>query len=217
MGDTIKTKKRSIPIQAQRLEQWMNEPSKANVCVSPDISILFHDHVFLYSWRSWSITKKIGFSFTGHLEKFWVLTLSHDDKDDGDYNHFSPRNVFVFRTKNSLWRDRIEPIFLVQSLKGMFPWNKIPSSKILSQNCSWPLCTPRLLSGTCLCAPDCRQLATCRQTVELLKAQSMLNEPSPRWKPHLFPKLDPNNTLFLQTSVLPRWKLAKNTLYGIPI
>ena len=45
--------------------------------------------------------------------------------------------------------------------------------------------------------------AGCQQhACRVLKAQSMLNEPSPRWKPHLFPKLDPNNTLFLQTSVL---------------
>ena len=47
MGDTIKTKKRSIPIQAQRLEQGMNEPTKANVCLSPDISILFYHTLFL--------------------------------------------------------------------------------------------------------------------------------------------------------------------------
>ena len=47
MGDTIKTKKRSIPIQAQRLEQGMNEPTKANVCLSPDISIFFYHTLFL--------------------------------------------------------------------------------------------------------------------------------------------------------------------------
>ena len=60
MGDTIKTKKRSIPIQAQRLEQGMNEPSKANVCLSPDISILFHHTLILTTLIFFGIIEEAG-------------------------------------------------------------------------------------------------------------------------------------------------------------
>ena len=181
MGDTIKTKKRSIPIQAQRLEQGMNEPSKANVRLSPDISILFHHTLILttlmfcwHYWRSWSITKKIGFSFTGPLEKLWALVSQLASQPQKVRVRWlsammtkmmqiiiivSPLNVFVFRTKNSSWRKRIEPI------RGCS--HEIPSSKILSENCPQTILhIYRLLSGTSLCAPDCRLLATYSQSVE---------------------------------------------------
>ena len=149
MGDTIKTKKRSIPIQAQRLEQGMNEPTKANVCLSPDISILFHHTLifttlmfFLHSWRSWCITNKIGFSFTGPLEKLWALVSQLASQPQKVRVRWlsammtkmmqiiiivSPLNVFVFRTKNSSWRKRIEPI---RGCSHEIPSSKIPSPRI---------------------------------------------------------------------------------------
>ena len=63
MGDTIKTKKRSIPIQAQRLEQGMNEPTKANVYLSPDISILFHHTLILTTLIFLALLKKLVYSY----------------------------------------------------------------------------------------------------------------------------------------------------------
>ena len=107
----------------------------------------------------------------------------------------SPRNVFVFRSKNSLWNDRIEQI------RGCFPMKydsiiKDSRPELPQTDYSAPLDFCQALA----CVPH---TAGCQQhACRVLKAQSMLNEPSPRWKPHLFPKLDPNNTLFLQTSVL---------------
>ena len=63
MGDTIRTKKRSIPIQAQRLEQGMNEPTKANVYLSPDISILFHHTLILTTLIFLALLKKLVYSY----------------------------------------------------------------------------------------------------------------------------------------------------------